>query len=30
MVSPWLYYEAMHIKFVNNIVRNTQGAAVGA
>lgn len=29
MVSPWLYYEAMHIKFVNNIVRNTQGAAVG-
>ena len=29
MVSPWLHYEAYDLKFVNNIVHDTEGAAVG-
>jgi hypothetical protein len=29
MTAPWLHYEAYDIKFVNNIVHNTEGAAVG-
>ncbi|MCB0322282.1 MAG: right-handed parallel beta-helix repeat-containing protein [Bdellovibrionales bacterium] len=29
MSSPWLHYEAYDIKFVNNIVRDTEGAAFG-
>jgi hypothetical protein len=29
MVSPWLHYEAYDIKFFNNIVHDTEGAAVG-
>lgn len=29
MASPWLHYEAYDIKFVNNIVHDTQGAGMG-
>jgi hypothetical protein len=29
MVSPWLHYEAYDIRFVNNIVHDTQGAGMG-
>jgi len=28
-VSPWLHYEAYDIKFFNNIVHDTEGAAIG-
>jgi hypothetical protein len=27
--SPWIYYEAMDIKVVNNIIHDTQGAGLG-
>ena len=29
MVSPWLHYEAYDIRFVNNVVHDTQGAGMG-
>ena len=29
MVSPWLHYEAYEIRFVNNLVHDTQGAGMG-
>ncbi|HEY5531128.1 MAG TPA: right-handed parallel beta-helix repeat-containing protein [Candidatus Anoxymicrobiaceae bacterium] len=29
MVSPWIHYETYDIKFVNNIVHDTQGAGIG-
>jgi hypothetical protein len=29
MTAPWVHYEAYDIKFTNNIVRDTQGAAIG-
>jgi hypothetical protein len=29
LVSPWLHYEAYDVKFVNNIVHDTQGAGMG-
>lgn len=29
MVSPWLHYEAYDIKFVNNVIHDTEGAAFG-
>ncbi len=29
MVSPWLHYEAYDIKFVNNVVHDTDGAGMG-
>jgi hypothetical protein len=29
MVNPWLHYEAYDIKFVNNIVHDTDGAGMG-
>lgn len=29
MTTPWLHYEAYDIKFVNNIVHDTEGAAIG-
>lgn len=29
MVSPWLHYEAYDIRFVNNIVHDTEGAGMG-
>lgn len=29
MTSPWIHYEAYDIKFINNIVYNTEGAAFG-
>lgn len=29
MVSPWLHYEAYDIKFINNIVHDTEGAGFG-
>ena len=29
MVSPWLHYEATDIKFVNNVVHDTEGAGMG-
>jgi len=29
MTSPWLHYEAYDIKFVNNIIHDTEGAAFG-
>jgi hypothetical protein len=29
MTSPWLHYEAYYIKFFNNIVHDTEGAAIG-
>ncbi len=29
MVTPWLHYEAYDIKFVNNVVHDTEGAGFG-
>ncbi len=29
MVSPWLHYEAYGVKFINNIVHDTDGAGMG-
>ncbi len=29
MTSPWLHYEAYDIKFVNNVIHDTEGAAFG-
>jgi hypothetical protein len=29
LVSPWLHYEAYEVKFVNNLVHDTQGAGMG-
>jgi hypothetical protein len=29
MVSPWLHYEAYDIKFVNNLIHDTEGAGIG-
>ncbi len=29
MVSPWLHYEAYDIRFINNLVHDTQGAGMG-
>lgn len=29
MTSPWLHYEAYDLKFINNIVHDTEGAAIG-
>jgi len=29
MVTPWLHYEAYDIKFVNNVVHDTDGAGMG-
>ena len=29
MVSPWIHYEATDIKFVNNVVHDTEGAGMG-
>lgn len=29
MTSPWIHYEAYDVKFFNNIVRDTEGAAFG-
>lgn len=29
MVSPWLHYEAYDIKFINNLVHDTEGAGMG-
>jgi hypothetical protein len=29
LVSPWLHYEAYDIKFINNIIHDTQGAGMG-
>ena len=29
MVSPWIHYEATDIKFVNNVVHDTDGAGMG-
>ncbi len=29
MVAPWIHYEAYDIKFINNIIHHTAGAAVG-
>lgn len=29
MTSPWIHYEAYETKFINNIIRNTRGAAFG-
>ena len=29
MVSPWIHYEAYDIKFINNIVHDTEGAGFG-
>jgi len=29
MVSPWVHYEATDIKFVNNVVHDTEGAGMG-
>ncbi len=29
MTSPWLHYEAYDIKFINNLIYNTEGAAFG-
>ncbi len=29
MVSPWLHYEAYDIKFVNNLIHDTEGAGMG-
>jgi len=29
MTSPWLHYEAYDIKFINNIIHDTSGAAFG-
>ncbi len=30
MTNPWLHYEAYDIKFVNNVVHDTEGACFGA
>lgn len=30
MSTPWLHYEAYDIRFINNVVHNVEGAAVGA
>jgi hypothetical protein len=30
MTSPWLHYEAYDIRFINNVVHNVEGAAIGA
>jgi len=30
MVSPWLHYEAYNVKFVNNVIHDTGGMAMGA
>ena len=29
LVSPWLHYEAYDIKFINNVIHDTQGAGMG-
>jgi hypothetical protein len=29
MTSPWLHYEAYDIKFINNIIHDTEGAGLG-
>ncbi|MBM3499932.1 MAG: right-handed parallel beta-helix repeat-containing protein [Armatimonadetes bacterium] len=29
MVSPWLHYEAYGIRFINNVVHDTEGAGMG-
>lgn len=29
VVSPWLHYEAYNVKFVNNVIHDTGGAAMG-
>jgi hypothetical protein len=29
MVSPWLHYEVYDIKFINNIIHDTDGAGIG-
>ncbi|MFZ1509826.1 MAG: right-handed parallel beta-helix repeat-containing protein [Anaerolineae bacterium] len=29
MVSPWLHYEAYDLKFINNVVHDTEGAGFG-
>lgn len=29
MTSPWLHYEAYDIKFINNVIHDTEGAAFG-
>lgn len=29
LVSPWLHYEAYDLKFVNNVIHDTQGAGMG-
>lgn len=29
MTSPWLHYEAYDVKFINNIIHDTEGAAFG-
>ena len=29
MVAPWLHYEAYDIKFVNNVIHDTEGAGIG-
>jgi hypothetical protein len=29
LVSPWVHYEAYDIKFINNIIHDTQGAGMG-
>ncbi|WKZ56237.1 MAG: right-handed parallel beta-helix repeat-containing protein [Bdellovibrionota bacterium] len=29
MTSPWLHYEAYDIKFINNIIHDTEGAGMG-
>jgi len=30
MTSPWIHYEAYGIRFVNNVVHDVEGAAIGA
>jgi hypothetical protein len=29
MTAPWIQYEAYDIKFVNNIIHDTDGAGIG-
>ncbi len=29
MVAPWLQYEAVNIRFTNNVIHDTQGAGIG-
>ncbi len=29
MVSPWLHYEAYDIRFINNVIHDTEGAGIG-